>query len=196
LIGLFVWSLSSRLAWEGRLTGTTVEIMLIIGVDRMATDYVDTVDTILNIDSGYVAKLLLVLAFLVIAIITFTKGISEYRAKAKEVARDKGEAMDYGFNYIIQNVTTIVLGIIATFYVSGWIIGAGIVDGSTFYDCAGLVFIISIICGLAGDAFLRTVLESSRDKAKTKDALKGIVAEQPAEQPAEPVPVLNELNKH
>jgi len=195
LIGLFVWSLSSRLAWEGRLTGTTVEIMLIIGVDRMATDYVDTVDTILNIDSGYVAKLL-VLAFLVIAIITFTKGISEYRAKAKEVARDKGEAMDYGFNYIIQNVTTIVLGIIATFYVSGWIIGAGIVDGSTFYDCAGLVFIISIICGLAGDAFLRTVLESSRDKAKTKDALKGIVAEQPAEQPAEPVPVLNELNKH
>lgn len=173
--------------WEGRLIATATEILLILGVDRMATEYIDTVDTIMNIDSGYVAKLI-VIAFLIVAAITFSKGISEYRAKAKEVARDKGEAMDYGFNYLVQNITTIILGIAGALFISGWVIGTGMVDGSTFYDCAGLVVVASAICGLAGDAFLRTLLEASRDKAKTKAALKGTASEA--------VSVLNELNKH
>lgn len=156
----------------------------------MATEMYEAVETIMNINDDFFSRLMII-AFVVIALVTFNKGLSEYREKAKEVARTTGDKLNYGFNYLMQNIATIVLGMFVTFFVTGWLIGAGLVDGSTFYDCAGTVFVVAIIAGLAGDAFLRTALETLRDKQKTADALK---AAEPA-QAAEPAAV-NELNKH
>lgn len=185
-----VWSLSSKLMWLLRSGWTFAEIILIIGVDKVTTEMYEAVETIMNINDDFFSRLMII-AFLVIAIITFNKGLSEYREKAKEVARTTGDKLNYGFNYLMQNIATIVLGMIVTFFVTGWLIGTGLVDGSTFYDCAGTVFVVAIIAGLAGDAFLRTALESIRDKQKAADALSSVETAA-TEQPA----VLNELNKH
>lgn len=156
----------------------------------MTTEMYEAVETIMNINDDYFSRLMII-AFVVIALVTFNKGLSLYREQAKEVARSTGDKLNYGFNYLMQNVATIVLGMVVTFFVTGWLIGTGLVDGSTFYDCAGTVFVVAIIAGLAGDAFLRSVLESFRDKAKAAEALTPAVEETTAQ--AAP---LAELNKH
>lgn len=150
----------------------------------------DEIETIMNINDDYFVKLF-VIAFVIVTLITFTKGISLYREKAKEVARTTGDKLDYGFNYIVENISVIVLGTAVTLYFVGWLISTGIVAGDTLYDCVGMTVVVAIIAGLGGDAFLRKVLESVRDKGKIAEALAPAAAEKTTEQ--QPVA---ELNKH
>lgn len=112
---------------------------------------------------------LLLIGFVIGAIITGIVGISKYAAGKKEFAR-KGELLSYGFNYLTQNVATVVFcGVVGA-------IGPGlyyeIVQGEpTFGGCIGMAIVISLVFGLLGEVGLRSFLEARRDLAKADEAL-------------------------
>lgn len=165
-----MWSLTSRPAWAGRSAYTIAEIILILGVDKVATETAEAVETILNIPSEFVPTIL-VLVLIAGVVVTFAKSIPKFYEARKDTARSKGEALVYGMDYLVNNVMSIILTVIASLVLTGWVIGEGIVDGSTLYNAAVTAVVIAIVAALAGDAFLTRLLEARRDKAKATEAL-------------------------
>ena len=132
--------------------------MLIIGIDKMATDYVDTVDTILNIDIRY-ADRLLILAFLVIVIITFIGNILERRS-INNVVNQK---------HLTQDVTIIVLGFVLTLIIFTCSTAEDIVDDRNFYDYVTFVLFISVISGLVLNILIRGTRKYCINKSEESD---------------------------
>lgn len=165
-----MWSLTSIPAWIGRSAYTIAEIVLILGVDKVATEAAEAVETILNIPSEFVPTIL-VFVLVIGVIITFAKSLPNYYEARKDTARSKGEAIAYGMDYLVNNVMSIIVTVVGSLILTGWVIGEGIVDGSTLYNAGITAAVIAVVVAIAGDAFLTRILEARRDKAKAADAL-------------------------
>ena len=137
----------------------------------MATETAEAVETILNIPSEFVPTILVVVLVLGLAV-TFFKSIPKFYEARKDRARSKGEVLVYGMDYLANNVMSVIVTVVGSLILTGWVIGEGIVDGSTLYNAGETAAVIAVIVAIAGDAFLTGLLEARRDKAKASEALK------------------------
>lgn len=164
-----VWSLRSRLAWTARSVCTAVEIVIIIGVDRVASEIEAASEYILGVPAEFV-PVTMVIAMAIGLICTLAVSLPGYYEQDKELARKNGGKIAYGLSYLSSNIAIVAVCVIASLALIGWYADASGV-AVTSGLCNAFALVVSVVVGLGGSKFLSLpFVECIRDKAKAKDA--------------------------
>nr|DAH33944.1 MAG TPA: hypothetical protein [Caudoviricetes sp.] len=141
------------------------EIVLIIGVDKMAAEIEAAANYILGVPAEFI-PVTMVIAMVIGLVCTFAVSLPGFYQQDKEIARKNGGKITYGISYLSSNILIVAICVVASLAMIGWYADASGVQ-VTAGLCNSMALVVSAIIGLGGSKFLALpFVESIRDKAK------------------------------
>lgn len=160
-MSLIGWILSPQL-WAVR-TVCSIALILLIWSDTMTAE-----EMILSLPAEFFP-----IAFALCALIGFAiTGIRSYgswKAQDKTVARDTGDILAYGMNFLTENIAVVIGCALIGPILTGCYYHAAGVDPN-IWGVIGISATVAAILGWGGDKLLKTFLEGRRDGAKADEA--------------------------
>lgn len=154
----------SALFWAGKVLTTLGPIVWIL-YDKM-----DTQELIALTPAEFGPELIVIGAVLGL-LITLSIGMLAYSEQAKKIARESGEKLAYGMDYLSKNVAVVVLAAVAALIVPGYYYDL-VQAVPTESGCIMIGVISAIVVGLMGEKLVTSVVEFLRNRSKTAVALK------------------------
>lgn len=156
-------TLRSALFWVGKVLTTVVPIVWILYDNMEAQE-------LIALTPAAFGPELIVIGAVIGLMITLAIGMLAYSEQAKKVARETGEKLAYGMDYLSKNVVVVILAAVAALVTPGYYYDL-VQAVPTESGCIMIGVIAAIVVGLMGEKLATAVVEFLRNRQKTADAL-------------------------
>lgn len=148
--------------WAVR-TLCSITLVLLIWRDNMTAE-----DMILSLPAEFF-PVAFALCALIGFLITGIRSYGSYKAQDKTVARESGDKLSYGMNFLTENIAVVIGCAIIGPVLAGCYYQAAGADPN-LWGVIGISATVAAILGWGGDTLLKTFLEARRDSAKADEA--------------------------